>query len=100
MSREPYPYAQQNSGTFRVGQLRHTGRMRRVEDVGGMDWELSARGVGMRVSLSELVVMLSGGMAQGQTVARARLMGANTVADSRVEGGVWATPGEKTCYAT
>ncbi|WP_254061352.1 M14 family metallopeptidase [Granulicella sp. L60] len=54
----------------------------------------------MRIGLALMMAMVSSGAAHGQTVAQARLMDAPKVADCKVEGAEWATPAEKSCYAT
>jgi hypothetical protein len=53
----------------------------------------------MRIGLG-LMVVVCGAAAQAQTVAQARLMDAPKVAECKVEGAEWATPAEKSCYAT
>jgi len=53
----------------------------------------------MRIGLSLLAMMVFGGVVHGQTVAKPRLMDAPTAAPCTVRD-EWATPTEKSCYAT
>jgi hypothetical protein len=54
----------------------------------------------MRIALGLMAVLVCGGAAQAQTVAQARLMDAPKTAPCKVQDVEWATPAEKTCYAT
>jgi murein tripeptide amidase MpaA len=53
----------------------------------------------MRIGLSLSAAILFGGVVYGQTVAQPRLMDAPTAAPCVVQD-EWATPAEKSCYAT
>src|SRR5215471_10320564 len=61
--------------------------------------ESASRGVRMRICSELLVVIVCVGSALGQTVARPPLMNAPQVMDCKVAD-EWATPAEKSCYAT
>ena len=54
----------------------------------------------MKIGLGLMMAVAFGGVAQGQTVAQTRLMDAPKVAECKVLGAEWATPAEKSCYAT
>jgi hypothetical protein len=54
----------------------------------------------MKIGLGLMLAMAFGGVAYGQTVAQARLMDAPKVSACKVSGAEWATPAEKSCYAT
>src|SRR5437660_487312 len=53
----------------------------------------------MRIGFGVFAVVMCSAMAQGQTVASPRLMDAPKVAECKVQE-EWATPAEKSCYAT
>src|SRR6516162_8350223 len=57
------------------------------------------RGAGMRSGLGLLAAMVLASLANGQTVALPQLMEAPKAAECKVTE-EWATPAEKSCYAT